>query len=272
MEIKTLQDQLQFLTFRLETRNTSATGFAYSTNKDNLAIISNKHFAEQTDKLDFKKTEVIQPVKLSMHLNNGKALYLKDNVKWHLHPTEDLAFFNLSEILSKSKTTIEPFDYLLKALKRENIPNQDELESLDVINDVVMVGYPNGLIDKFNLLPLCRAGKTAFHPALDFNGGKYGIVDMACVPGSSGSPIFILQEGMIPDKNGNISIGQSRLVFLGVEFSMPTRPNLNVYEIAENAEEPIKTKYFVREDINYGNYIKSEEILKFESIFDKLGI
>lgn len=272
MEIKTLQDQLQFLTFRLETKNTSATGFAYETSKNNLIIISNRHFAEQTDELDFTKTEVIQLVKFSMHLNNGSALYLQDNVKWHLHPTEDLAFFNLSEILFKNKEAIAPFNFLLKALKRENIPTQAELESLDVINEVVMVGYPNGLIDKVSLLPLCRAGKTAFHPAFDFDGKKHGIVDMACVPGSSGSPIFILQEGMIPDKNGNISIGESRLIFLGVEFSMPIRPNQDVYESTNNFNKPVKTKYFVYEDINYGNYIKSEEILKFDAIVDKLGI
>lgn len=271
MEIKTLQDQLQFLTFRLETGDTSATGFAYQTNKKNIIVISNRHFAEQTDELDFAKHEIKQSVKFSIHLNNGEALYLKDTVTWYLHPSEDLAFFNLSEILNKNESFYKPHTFLFKYLSKENIPTQSKLETLDVISDVIMVGYPNGLIDKVNLLPLCRAGKTAFHPALNFNGKKHGVVDMTCVPGSSGSPIFILQEGVVSDRDGNMSVGQPRLIFLGIEFSMPIRPNVEVYELTLN-NKPNKTNYFVYEDINYGNYIKSEEILKFESFFDKIGI
>lgn len=54
-----------------------------------------------------------------------------------------------------------------------------------------MVGYPIGLADARNNYPIFRKGYTAAHPAVDFNEDGIGLVDMACFPGSSGSPIYI---------------------------------------------------------------------------------
>lgn len=64
-----------------------------------------------------------------------------------------------------------------------------------------MLGYPIGLADARNNYPIFRKGYTAAHPAVDFNEDGIGLVDMACFPGSSGSPIYILNEG-----NGTASV------------------------------------------------------------------
>lgn len=55
-----------------------------------------------------------------------------------------------------------------------------KLEELSAIEDVVMVGYPSGLWDQKNNLPLFRKGITSSHPATDFNDKNVGVVDMAC--------------------------------------------------------------------------------------------
>jgi hypothetical protein len=87
-----------------------------------------------------------------------------------------------------------------------------------------MVGYPNGLWDAKNNFPLLRRGITASHPAIDYdvNGVATTVVDMACFPGSSGSPIFIYDNGSFIDKKGNVHLGSSRAIMLGVLYSGPT--------------------------------------------------
>ena len=84
-----------------------------------------------------------------------------------------------------------------------------------------MVGYPIGLSDEVNCFPIFRKGYTASHPALDFNEKGIALADIACFPGSSGSPILILNEGGYTDNRGNINIGQSRVLLLGILFAGP---------------------------------------------------
>ena len=48
------------------------------------------------------------------------------------------------------------------------------------------------------------------------------MIDIACFPGSSGSPVFIYDNGSFIDKKGNINIGTSRTILLGVLYSGPT--------------------------------------------------
>ena len=268
MDITTIQDKLLFTTFLLKTGMSSATGFAYKTEKNNLIIISNRHFAEQTDDLDFKKTEIEQKIWFPLHLMDRRTLLIEERIKWHLHPSEDLAFFDLTSLLNKLKI-VNP---MIVAINKSNIPSESDLEGLDVVNDVLMIGYPNGLCDDQSFFPLYRVGKTAFHPLFDFCGRKHGLVDMACLPGSSGSPIFIYNDGTFLDKKNNATVVGSRLLFLGIEFSMPIRFNQAVYKKTSIPNNLALTDYVVAEDINYGNYIKSSQIFGFSQIIDSLCI
>lgn len=150
--------------------------------------------------------------------------------------------------------------------------NGNELAALE---NVVMVGYPNGLYDTVNNYPLFRTGKTATHPAIDYNGKKKALLDMACLPGSSGSPVFILDEGWIHHKNGGMSAG-SRILFLGIENSMPTRYSKSVYKktiFPDGRIEYIKTEdYIIENDMKLGYYIKSSEISGFNVQIQNLGL
>ena len=56
-----------------------------------------------------------------------------------------------------------------------------KLETLSALEQVVMVGYPNGLWDQMHNYPLFRRGYTSVHPAIDFNRDGVGVVDMACI-------------------------------------------------------------------------------------------
>ncbi|MEB0261247.1 MULTISPECIES: hypothetical protein [unclassified Mucilaginibacter] len=90
-----------------------------------------------------------------------------------------------------------------------------------MLEEILMVGYPNGIWDQINNKPILRRGITATHPNFDYNGQKEVMIDTACFPGSSGSLVFIFNEHGYQDKKGNITLGSSRVYLLGVLFARP---------------------------------------------------
>ncbi len=119
-----------------------------------------------------------------------------------------------------------------------------------------------------NNLPIFRRGYTASHPKFDFNKSGIGLVDMACFPGSSGSPIFIHNENGYSDRNGTMHLGAKRIILLGVLFEGP-RYNAS----GEITINPIPMKNVLGVStptlINLGYYIKSIELLEFKQHIKK---
>ncbi len=99
---------------------------------------------------------------------------------------------------------------------------------------------------------------------------KIGMIDMPCLPGSSGSPVAIINEGFYYQKNGTTRVG-NRFIFLGIEVSMPCKFQ-DVYERDSNGEFKATKQYYYLHDLSLGNYIKSEELKGFNNIFANLGI
>ena len=276
---QSFSEQLMYSTVKLSSGSRSATGFFYELNtpKKTIVVISNRHFAEQVDsldKLDFTKSTISQNVNFNVHLNNGSNYNINEDVDWVLHPSQDLAFFNLTAVLSKYPLPSKVEFFILR-VSPTTIPSQQQLENLSVLENVVMVGYPNGLYDEVNNYPVFRTGKTASHPAVDYNGEKKALLDVSCVPGSSGSPVFILDEGWVKHKNGALSQG-NRFYFLGIENSMPTRYSKSLLEekILPNGDKQYVrlANYLVEDDIKLGYYIKSSEISGFNAQIQDLGL
>lgn len=124
-----------------------------------------------------------------------------------------------------------PLTFVMKGLGSEPYINAigDSLElapaqlaQLRVVEDVLMVGYPTGLWDDIHNFPLFRKGTTATHPAVDFQGRPIFVVDLACFPGSSGSPVFCMREGGYPGVDHKAGDDPRR--FLGVLFEGPVLP------------------------------------------------
>lgn len=130
-----------------------------------------------------------------------------------------------------------------------------------------MVGYPKGLRDRANNLPIFRRGITATHPKFNYMGKPEFLVDMACFPGSSGSPVFILNEGTYTDKrSGTFSIG-SRIYLLGIQYAVPNLKDLG--ELISVPSQQIKVKPLMQSFINLGIIVKSSELMIFESILNQ---
>jgi len=269
MKPKTISEQMQYNTVRLVTANGSTgTGFffnfLFSENKLVPVIITNKHVINNNPK---------EEVNFLLHLKNGDSpddekIKINFNTEWYFHPDQDLCFC-FANPLFEQIYSLKQKNVFYIANAEDLIWVETKLEQLSAIEDVIMVGYPNGLWDQKNNLPLFRKGITASHPALDFNSKNIGAVDMACFPGSSGSPIFILNENGYSDKNGNSYLGAKRVIFLGVLFQGPqlnSKGELIIEDIPTNQKIFAVTPTM----INLGYYIKAIELLVFKPIIQDI--
>lgn len=68
--------------------------------------------------------------------------------------------------------------------------------NLRPIEPIVMVGYPDGIWDEVNNKPIARRGQTATHALTKWNDNRYFVIDAACFGGSSGSPVFLYEDGL----------------------------------------------------------------------------
>ena len=181
---------------------------------------------------------------------------------WFHHPNSniDLAMLNLSPIFLDISNSGRNVFYT--CLDSSLIPNDDDTDSFSVIEDILMIGYPNGIIDQKNNLPIVRKGITATSYYTDFNGNKQFLADISCYPGSSGSPIIVLQEGISKNKYGNISIGTSKLKLLGINSGVFL--NTITGDLITQKTDLIKPLLSVPN--NLAIIIKSEMLLDFDKI------
>lgn len=258
-----ISEKMQYSTVRIVTTSGTGTGFFFSYTFEEWVIpviITNKHVINEDPKA---------LVTFSLHLDGGDdPQQVQFQTEWHFHPEQDLCFCFCSWLFQNVETHFKKKVYYIP-LAEDLIWSNTKLEDLSAIEDVIMVGYPNWLRDKKNNLPLFRRWITSSHPAIDFNNKSIGVVDMACFPWSSGSPIFILNENGFSDKEWNIYIGKKRLIFLGILFSWP-RMNAEGQVIIE--EIPTQQKGYATTPlmINLGFYIKAFEILSFKEKIQKL--
>lgn len=266
---ETISERMLFSTIRLEASNNSTgTGFFFhfKVSNDQIipVIITNKHVINHNEK---------EEIKFFLHIKNGdipdgKNIGIVFKTDWYFHSDQDLCFCFAGPLLHQLKDQKKEEAFYIPIIE-DLIWHNKKLEELSALEDIVMIGYPNGLWDQKNNLPLFRKGVTASHPAIDFNNKNIGVVDMACFPGSSGSPIFIFNENGYSDKKGNSFLGCKRFIFLGILFSGP-QLNSKGELIIENITTQQKVSAITPTMINLGYYIKGEEILAFKPEIEKI--
>lgn len=184
---------------------------------------------------------------------------------WIQHPDKsvDLCCLLLAEALKELQKNNTKVFYI--PLETDLIPGQKNLAELSAMEEVVMVGYPIGLSDTYNHKPIIRRGITSSHPKKDYQGKKETLLDMACYPGSSGSPVFILNQGTYTIPTG-IAMG-NRIYLLGVLYG---GHEFNAQGVLQFANLPYTPVPVTRIPINLGIMIKAERILEFEKMFKNI--
>ena len=264
-----ISERMMFNTVRLVASDrSSGTGYFYNFVIDNKivpVIITNKHV------VNYNSNETMT---FYLHLRNGEnesneSYQVTLTLNWIFHSKKDLCFCFVNPVFEfvKKQTGKDVF-YI--AIDETILPSQKMLEELSALEELVMVGYPIGLWDKNNNFPIFRKGYTASHPAIDFNESGIGLVDMACFPGASGSPIYILNEGGYKDKVGNLNWGQSRIIFIGTLFSGPIYDATGKLVVTDIPTSNQVVESHTGIMVNLGYYIKSSEILEFKNIIKEI--
>lgn len=143
----------------------------------------------------------------------------------HPDPHVDIAICPMVPLLEFVKQQ-HGIDLFLRAVDTSMIPTEEQTRELDAIEPVTFIGYPNGVWDSKNLLPIARRGTTASPIEVDFEGTPRFLVDASVFGGSSGSPVFILNQGSFATKDGGFVVG-SRFHFVGVIAAVFFRTQLN---------------------------------------------
>lgn len=275
MQVESIAEQLFFTTVRIDTVATngaqgSGTGFFFSHkvgDKTYPFIVTNKHVVKDTHTgcFTFLKRENNKPL-----LGNGFKLEIKQwKETWFGHPTldVDIAICPFVPVEAHIKQQ-NNFDIFYKFIDSGMIPTQEIFAKLDAIETITFVGYPNGIWDKSNLLPIARRGTTATPLTVDFENSPRFLIDASVFGGSSGSPVFILNQGTFTERSGNTIVGSSRLLFVGVIAGVFYRIGLN-----EIIESPIPTQNrqmtMQQEMIDLGVVFKASAVVETVEAFLK---
>lgn len=174
----------------------------------------------------------------------------------------DLCLINITDILEAFHSQGTRLYFL--AFSPSTIPTREQLQLFNALEDVVMVGYPSGLWDDTNNLPIMRKGVTASHISFDFKGLEVFLADIACYRGSSGSPLFIHNNGMLISRKSWI-FNEAPVLLVGIAFRIPTEisiGNIVPIDIPTTVEEE-EQRAVIENDLNLGYFIKSYKLLDF---------
>lgn len=263
-----ISEQLLYSTIKIETLDGSrGTGFFFNFKYDEktvTVIVTNKHVINN---------DMNCVVSFDLHLSNeddpsDKNVTVKYTNGWIPHSKHDLCFCFAVPLFEQIKKQFNR-NVFFRALDESLIYDFEKLNELSAVEDVFMVGYPIGLSDIKNNLPLFRRGITSSHPAISFNEQDIGAVDMACFPGSSGSPIVIMNEGSYSSKNGTVSIGQ-RVIFLGVLVKGPELNKEGKF-IIKDIPTSQSVSFVTPLMINMGYYIQAHQLLEFRETIKKVA-
>lgn len=253
MKVETVAEQLLFTTIRIEAGPGVGTGFIvrhrWAEDKEGPFLITNKHVVDDAEKrqltftLAEQTTEVYGP-----SLGQSTSITLsRGSWNWVGHPSVDIdiAALPLRPIL-KHLEEIGKAPYYV-SIHTDTIPAPAALDDLDAVEEILFVGYPNGVYDRVNNLPIVRRGTTATHPRVDYEGQAVFLIDASVFQGSSGSPVLIHDNGSWRNRYGDL-VAKQRVYLLGIlgkAYSRQDDSSLIFEEISTAAKPVIRTTQMI---------------------------
>lgn len=260
-----ISDLLRYTTVRILTSKDqttnwtgSGTGFLYGFTKgDKFAplLVTNKHVIDGavaiglTFHITTDDNETPSP-------GSGRLVSFRSNqvpIIRHPDPDVDLAAIAISPLYENAVTN-EGWQPFIKCLDQSNLPSEQMIADFGSLADVVMVGYPTGIVDGENNFPIIRRGITSTPYATNYQGKREFLADIPVYGGSSGSPVFALNEGSF--SNGNGLVMGTRFALIGVLYAGHTE-TVNGHIAAETIPTNLVPVAKVKHMINLGICIKS---------------
>jgi hypothetical protein len=270
-----LADQIIYSTVRIEAvseeEEGSGTGFFASFcrnkdfNKDISAIVTNKHVIRDCTIINLYiniQHESRYGPDLGRHIKIPICGF-ENVIVYHPDPMVDLVVIPFAPIDSALKDAgKQPF---FTKFDSELWAYGDFVQNLSALEDIVMIGYPNGLWDSKNNMPIMRKGITATAPYIDFEGKSQFLIDCACFKGSSGSPVFLYNQGGYTTKDGRLEVG-FRFKLLGIlsgAHHFPAEGDIFPAGVSFPADGAVLSQI----PMNLGSCEKAENLLWFENYF-----
>jgi len=278
MRVESAYENLIFSTTRIvaslpDGSQSIGTAFIYTaTLEDGLLfpnVVTNRHVIQGS-------------VRFSIDLNTGKdqevylgraanTTFVVRGDQWNLpqDSTIDLAAYPIAPMISQIQS--DGHEVFFRTLDEDMILKSEQLPEIDAVEDVIIIGYPSGIYDPVNLLPIVRKGITATPLTIDFAGRPEFLVDASVFPGSSGSPVFLYKTGFYSPKGKGVKLGLS-LYFLGVVSSVFTR---NDDASIETVDVPTGTATVFRSTqmIDIGTVVKARCVKELiDSVLNSRGL
>jgi hypothetical protein len=270
MEVRTLSEQLLFTTVRIEARTSTgeiSTGtsfiFAYEHTDDKRFsfLATNRHVVADATEVRFfftQKGDDDKPLvgqRQDIHITEFERM-------WHGHPDPniDVAVIPLSYILNSINE--QGYEVFYKSIPATSIPEPHQMENIDAIEDIMFVGYPNGIFDATNLIPITRRGITATPVHIDYEAEPKFLIDASVFPGSSGSPVFTSSAGVYFDRGtSDFRPADTRFFLLGLISAVAVREERGRIDFVPipTQREPIIR---MNQMLNLGIVYKSSTVLE----------
>jgi trypsin-like peptidase len=267
-----LSEQLTYSTVRISAEYSSGTsgvgtGFFYHFARDGdryvPAIVTNKHVVDGATRFSFSVHLRPQP---GVDLPSNYGTFTVNNApgSWIGHPDDevDLTVLPITGIVRELESQGNAPFFI--AFDEPSVITGSEVSDIGALEDIVMVGYPIGLWDATNNMPVIRKGITASHPRFDWNGRREFLIDAACFPGSSGSPVILYNVGSVQRRSG-LTLGDSRIKLLGILYGGPqftAEGHIDVVDVPTKLTPIAKSRI----PMNLGVVIKAERLFELDAV------
>lgn len=209
----------------------TGTGFFYQvthpeTSLAKVLILTNKHVVHGAQVVRFVLSFAPSVTDLNVeHQPYGRSdqiviLHLAGNLVSHPDPETDLCGIDIT--VPYSNVINSGNQVRSMCLSSKWLLGAGDRASVRDIEQVLVVGYPAGLWDSHNNMPVARIGTTATHALGCYSGKRNFLVDVAAYPGSSGSPVFTYESPMFRQPDGSFSPG-TKASFIGVVWGVIER-------------------------------------------------
>lgn len=215
-------------------------------------LVTNKHVLENATTLTIRMVRGVEGQPTPSATETSVLGFNHATWLGHPRPEVDVAVIGVNAILEQmAQDGAEPF---YRGFTADLLLTAEQAQDLDALESVTFVGYPNGLYDTANFLPIARRGQTATPLQNNYKDLPAFLIDASVFGGSSGSPVVIFDRGTYTNRAGQAHVG-TRFHLLGVVASVHVRQVLG-----DVLDLPTTTVARIEDPIDLGIVFKASAI------------